>query len=640
MRRAVIFLLFALLLVSCDGSIGDLMMDPAFRTGYRTVTFVSWDSTETITVEHGKITPLPDNPARDGYVFIGWFHDNIPYDYLKPVTEDITLVAGWEELPVSYGKISFGLNLDSEPLDDALIVLSGRMNYQGMADEGKFTFNHIQTGEYSVSVENIPCGKVIVMEGEVSVDLDFYTVAVVHDTGVLSSIRGTVVLSGTEIDLEAEAETGWDIYGWRVGDELVAEGPSGKYTVTAPVTLSVVTVLHKWVLGFSGAETFADAGAIGSGTYVMGTTEQWLAVEWPSVHGKRLESFGLPADAPARMEAGYLVLEPGCLGDVYIDTVWADAGSPVTLKVMKNGQAWSGSGREISLRSGEETYGLSEASVSGNSISWSDVSYGTYRVYDGSSDIGVSFTVGDEPQTVTVRYYDVSLMGDEGIVSVSGAGTYPEGSFVSVSAVAADGHAFTAWKAPGVSVGKRVYSFTVTSSVALQAVSEIPVQSILPLPGVIIKAYGGYNGASYRFYDADLNPVGSDRLQDALFYSVAGTPESAAYLVYDPDCDDCMWGYYGKKTGAASNLGRMNTSVMQGLGSIEEGTIWTWMEDSWFIAGRTECDILFSAVPEMSDVPVWSSTEDSRYSAWLHTSDGWVQAGKNTVARVVPMTTI
>ena len=54
-----------------------------------TVTFVDWDGTvlATRTVEYGGAAPLPDEPARDGYIFLGWDKSN------KNVTEDLTITA-------------------------------------------------------------------------------------------------------------------------------------------------------------------------------------------------------------------------------------------------------------------------------------------------------------------------------------------------------------------------------------------------------------------------------------------------------------------------------------------------------------------------------------------------------------------
>ena len=50
------------------------------------------------TVNDGATATAPKDPARDGYTFDGWFLDGEKYDFSKPVTRDITLVARWSKV--------------------------------------------------------------------------------------------------------------------------------------------------------------------------------------------------------------------------------------------------------------------------------------------------------------------------------------------------------------------------------------------------------------------------------------------------------------------------------------------------------------------------------------------------------------
>lgn len=56
-------------------------------------------------VEDGAIAEKPEDPARDGYVFKGWFDETLTEEYLfdEPVVSDLTLYAKWAELV----KVSF-----------------------------------------------------------------------------------------------------------------------------------------------------------------------------------------------------------------------------------------------------------------------------------------------------------------------------------------------------------------------------------------------------------------------------------------------------------------------------------------------------------------------------------------------------
>ena len=50
---------------------------------------------QTVSSPNGRVKrPSPD-PARDGFLFDGWFINNVAYDFSKPVDKDLTLTAHW-----------------------------------------------------------------------------------------------------------------------------------------------------------------------------------------------------------------------------------------------------------------------------------------------------------------------------------------------------------------------------------------------------------------------------------------------------------------------------------------------------------------------------------------------------------------
>ena len=49
------------------------------------------------TITHGKLAGMPVSPSKTGYRFAGWYHGDARFDFLTPVTEDITLTAHWEQ---------------------------------------------------------------------------------------------------------------------------------------------------------------------------------------------------------------------------------------------------------------------------------------------------------------------------------------------------------------------------------------------------------------------------------------------------------------------------------------------------------------------------------------------------------------
>lgn len=70
---------------------------------YYTVTFdtVGGNAIDSVEVTTGKKVAMPANPVKESeefdYVFLGWYLDGAAYDFNAAVTEDITLVAQWEE---------------------------------------------------------------------------------------------------------------------------------------------------------------------------------------------------------------------------------------------------------------------------------------------------------------------------------------------------------------------------------------------------------------------------------------------------------------------------------------------------------------------------------------------------------------
>ncbi len=50
------------------------------------------------TIRIGQKVTKPNDPARVGYIFLGWYKDNEKYDFTEPVKKDLTLVAKWQEI--------------------------------------------------------------------------------------------------------------------------------------------------------------------------------------------------------------------------------------------------------------------------------------------------------------------------------------------------------------------------------------------------------------------------------------------------------------------------------------------------------------------------------------------------------------
>ncbi|HIV63681.1 MAG TPA: InlB B-repeat-containing protein [Firmicutes bacterium] len=113
--------------------------DVTYYAGWRqtayTVTFdLNYDGgTPTVqTVEIGGTATRPSSPARDGYLFTGWYSDQActtEYDFTSVVEGDTVIYAGWEEDTGNNVTITYMYNYEGAPDDgvyDSLVQKTGR----------------------------------------------------------------------------------------------------------------------------------------------------------------------------------------------------------------------------------------------------------------------------------------------------------------------------------------------------------------------------------------------------------------------------------------------------------------------------------------------------------------------------------
>src|SRR5690606_1322201 len=50
-----------------------------------------------VLVTEGKKVAKPEDPEREGFVFLGWFLNDEEFDFETPITENIILVAKWQD---------------------------------------------------------------------------------------------------------------------------------------------------------------------------------------------------------------------------------------------------------------------------------------------------------------------------------------------------------------------------------------------------------------------------------------------------------------------------------------------------------------------------------------------------------------
>lgn len=68
-------------------------------------------------IKYGKTAMEPEPPTKENYSFLGWYYDYTAFDFSKPVTSDITLMAMWTPIngtETTYYTVTFDSNGGSE----------------------------------------------------------------------------------------------------------------------------------------------------------------------------------------------------------------------------------------------------------------------------------------------------------------------------------------------------------------------------------------------------------------------------------------------------------------------------------------------------------------------------------------------
>lgn len=650
MRKCAALLALAavILLVSCSGDVNDTL----FSEERYTVMFDAGGETAPwgITVTSGTVIGPPDDPVREGYVFVGWLEDGRPFDFSSRIMRDIWLSASWER---DVGQIRITVSFDGSPMEDGTPVsLSGPEEISGLTISGVFSVTDLPTGTYQVSAAGYVFGAVDIVLGESKTfPCDLFTVTVSASDGIISVSGNTVARRGDLVPLSSGIEGGYTFSGWFDGAESVCPDSVGQVEVTH--SLDLTAKAHRTAYPITVSGSWYSPGSAEPPEYMKEReAEQWFVISPPVRHGYRVVSYEVvktEGGGTAAYENGLLKLGTGTYGAVTLDPVWEKAGGPVTVSILKDGDPWEGSGHVLSLV-GDTTMPPEEATESGSLWTWTDVSYGTYRVYADGVPTTTVLTVSDESgASASADWWTVTAVAGEGIASVSGEAVLPSGGYVTLSAVAREGRLFDSWREGGAlySTSRTVTVGPVTSARTLLAVGfAAPVPEILPIEGTVFLALDIDNGAIYRFYDSGMNEIPQpwtvQTLSEAQWYSVSGIPETPRFWIVQSASvsgESYMWGTFGVASdGRRQGLGAGEYNTARALTtSIDTETLWESLPEGWFVGGRDETDALIAAFPSMGSVPVWSSEESDRYGSWIRSGGQWAVAGKNTFAAMYPM---
>ena len=129
-----------------DGEKWILLKNPTGETA--TVTF-NTNGGSTIPSEQvviGQKISAPSTPSKANYVFDDWYLNGEPFDFNKPIVEDITLVAGWE----TYEVIEYIESTGTQYIDTGVkgsIKNKIELDLQYVGDVSKFQINGLLWGD-------------------------------------------------------------------------------------------------------------------------------------------------------------------------------------------------------------------------------------------------------------------------------------------------------------------------------------------------------------------------------------------------------------------------------------------------------------------------------------------------------------
>ena len=236
------------------GNVGRNRIKPTYPTV--TFDFDNGSEVKTEKVENGKTISAPAAPTKEGYVFDGWYTDvalTQKYDFSKPVIDDMTLYAKWEEVPVDTYVVTVEngvawVEADAEteavaagesicvPEGVTVHVKADETAFDGMA----FERWEVRKGEVKLTDDHAAETSFTMPAGEVQLEA-MYQAADVQDSGwdAATVVTGAVIGTGTAI------------LAYHIGMEVYAEQVLGK-DVAVPRTRAEVALLA-WQLAGSPA---------------------------------------------------------------------------------------------------------------------------------------------------------------------------------------------------------------------------------------------------------------------------------------------------------------------------------------------------------------------------------------------------
>ena len=152
----IIILIVALILFlffhDKEQSHNDKKQEETLSEEYITVSFDTdgGSTIDSVVIKIGETIKEPDIPTKDGYTFKGWYIEEEEFSFSKPITEEITLKAKWEENKEEKETPSTNTNSHNSPNKNST-------NNNTPATSKINLNNNISVTEYHISSGTINC---------------------------------------------------------------------------------------------------------------------------------------------------------------------------------------------------------------------------------------------------------------------------------------------------------------------------------------------------------------------------------------------------------------------------------------------------------------------------------------------------
>lgn len=202
-------------------------------------------------VSGGKATK-PEDPKKEGFVFLGWYYKDRLYDFDKPVTKSITLGAAWRSYTsTKYYIISFDTNGGKEKLANQDVAEGGKVKKPSNPTRNGYIFKgwYLNGQKYDF---NTPVTKGFSLIAMWESDKPMYNVWFVLNGGTGNALTQTVKEGDKAYKPTNPTRSGYTFAGWYLGDtkynfndgvknDLTLIAKWNKNTVSSASTIYVVS---------------------------------------------------------------------------------------------------------------------------------------------------------------------------------------------------------------------------------------------------------------------------------------------------------------------------------------------------------------------------------------------------------------